>query len=508
MKTSLVLVLFALSGTAFRLCAQEPAPYGPVPSERQIRWQETELFSLIHFGLNTFTDHEWGYGEENPALFNPAKFDAGQVVAALKRGGLRGVILVAKHHDGFCLWPTATTRHNISKSPWRGGQGDLVREYADAAKKHGLRFGVYCSPWDRNSAAYGTTNYLPLYQAQLRELLTRYGTLFEVWFDGANGGDGYYGGAREKRSIDRFTYYDWPNTWGLVRQLQPAACIFGDVGPDCRWVGNEKGYAATDSWATFTPKGKTDPARPANGDSVNDTEGQAGHRNGVAWMPAECDVPLRKGWFWHANEDAAVRTPAQLLDIYFNSVGKGGCMNLGIAPNRDGLVAEADIRSLDAFGSLLRTLFAINYAESAVVTASQVRAWQPVPEAKHPFAPANVTDHDRYTYWATDDGVTNATLTLTLPAVAAFNVVRLRENIKLGHRVDGFAVDVWQDGQWRECAKGQSIGACRLFLLDSKVKSDRVRLRITSAAACPCISDVGLFATPAALGQPASGNNQ
>lgn len=486
-------IFFSLVAVAALAQTNAPAPYGPVPSERQLRWHEIETFSLIHFGLNTYTDREWGYGEENPALFNPAKLDAGKVVEALKRGGMKGVILVAKHHDGFCLWPTKTTEHNITKSPWRNGKGDLVREYADAAKKHGLGFGLYCSPWDRNSAAYGTPDYLPIYQAQLRELLTRYGTLFEVWFDGANGGDGYYGGAREKRNIDRFTYYDWPNTWQLVRQLQPSACIFGDVGPDCRWVGNEKGFAAEESWATFTPKGQTDPARPANGDSMNHVEGPAGHRDGTAWIPAECDVPLRKGWFWHPAEDATVRTPAQLMDIYFNSVGKGGCMNLGVAPDRDGLVCEADTRSLDAFGELLRTLFATDFAKGAVATADNVRA------AGNPlFAPANVLDNDRYTYWATADNVTNATLTLTLPAVAEFNVVRLRENIKLGQRVDAFAIDTWQDNEWREYAKGQSIGACRLFR-GAKTKTDRVRLRVTHAAASPCISEFGLFLMPAAF---------
>jgi alpha-L-fucosidase len=480
--------------------ADVPKPYGPIPSERQLRWHETETFSLIHFGLNTYTDREWGYGNEEPALFNPKAPDANQVAAALKSGGMNGVILVAKHHDGFCLWPTKTTAHNISKSPWRDGKGDLVREYADAAKKHGLRFGLYCSPWDRNSAAYGTPDYLPLYQAQLRELLSNYGTLFEVWFDGANGGDGFYGGAREKRNIDRFTYYDWPNTWGIVRHFQPSACIFGDVGPDCRWVGNETGYAAAESWATFTPQGRSDPARPANGDSMNHVAGPAGHRDGAAWIPAECDVPLRKGWFWHPAEDPTVRTPAKLMDIYFNSVGKGGCMNLGIAPNRDGVVCEADVRSLAAFGNLLRTLFAVNYAAGASVAASHVRAWTPDPDKPHPYAPENVRDDNRYTYWATDDGVTNATLTLTLPAVTAFNVVRVRENIQLGYRVDGFAIDVWQAGEWKEYGAGQSIGACRL-VRGAKVKSDRVRLRITRAAACPCISDLGLFITPPALEQ-------
>jgi alpha-L-fucosidase len=500
MKTSVWLAGVAFGGAVLMALAEDPKPYGPVPSERQLRWHEIETFSLVHFGLNTYTDREWGYGNEDPALFNPKAPDANQVVSTLKSGGMNGVILVAKHHDGFCLWPTKTTAHNVSKSPWRDGRGDLVREYADAAKKHGLRFGLYCSPWDRNSAAYGTPNYLPIYQAQVRELLSNYGTLFEVWFDGANGGDGYYGGAREKRNIDRFTYYDWPSTWGLVRQLQPSACIFGDVGPDTRWVGNETGYAAAESWATFTPKGKTDPARPANGDSLNHLEAQAGHRDGAAWIPAECDLPLRKGWFWHPNEDPTVRSPAKLMDIYFNSVGKGGCMNLGVAPDRSGFVCEADIRSLEAFGNSLRTLFSMNYAAGASVAASHVRAWAPAPDKPHPYAPNNVRDGDRYTYWATDDGVTNATLTLTLPAVAEFNVVRLRENIQLGHRVGGFAVEVWQAGGWAVYAAGQSIGACRL-IRGPKVKSDRVRLRITHAAACPCISDVGLFITPPALDQ-------
>lgn len=490
-------LLAAAHCAAATLAQPPPAPHGAVPSERQLRWHETETFSLIHFGLNTFSNREWGYGEDDPSLFNPAKLDAEQVIKALKRGGMRGVILVAKHHDGFCLWPTKTTDYNITRSPWRGGKGDLVREYADAAKKHGLRFGVYCSPWDRNSAKYGTPDYLPMYQAQLRELLSNYGTLFEVWFDGANGGDGFYGGAREKRNIDRFTYYDWPNTWNIVRELQPLACIFGDVGPDCRWVGNETGYAANDSWATFTPKGRSDPARPANGDSMNHLEAQAGHRDGPAWIPAECDVPLRKGWFWHANEDPTVRPPEKLMDIYFNSVGKGGCLNLGIAPDRDGLVCEADRLALDGFGNALRTLFAANLARGAKATASQTRAWADAAKPS-PYAATNAIDGDRYTYWATDDSVTAAELTLTLPAAVEFDVVRLRENIKLGHRVDAFAIDAWQAGAWKEIAAGQSIGACRLLRFP-KIQSDRLRLRIVKASVCPCISDVGIFAMPATL---------
>lgn len=494
-RTILSLILLGL-GLQLRAQTNTPQPYGPLPSERQLQWHAIELFALIHFGLNTYADREWGYGEDDPARFNPAKLDANTIMQVLSNAGMRGVILVAKHHDGFCLWPTATTEYNVSKSPWRDGKGDLVREYADAAKKKGLQFGVYCSPWDRNQATYGTPAYVDILRAQLRELLTGYGTLFEVWFDGANGGDGYYGGAREKRNIDRFTYYNWPKLWQLVHELQPMACIFGDVGPDTRWVGNEKGYAAQDSWATFTPKGYSDPAKPANGDSLNHREGPAGHRDGQAWIPAECDVPLRRGWFWHANQDNTVKSPAKLMDIYFNSVGKGGGMNLGIAPDLDGMICDVDRQSLEAFGHALQTLFERNFAANAVATASHTRAAD-TPSAAQ-FAAANVLDNDRFTYWATDDTVTEATLTLKLPASTEFNVIRLRENIKLGHRVDAFALEYWQDDAWHAYAQGLSIGACRL-IHGKKVTTDRVRLRIEKAAACPCISEFSLYLMPANL---------
>lgn len=482
-----------LAGSAV---ASEPQPYRVVPEARQLKWHETECFALVCFGLNTFTGREWGYGETDPSVFNPQKFDAGQVAAAIKSGGMRGLILVAKHHDGFCLWPSATTGYNISKSPWRGGKGDLVREFADAARRHGLKFGIYCSPWDRNNEHYGKPEYLTVYHGQLRELLSNYGTVFEMWFDGANGGDGYYGGAREKRNIDAATYYDWPKTWGIVRELQPMACIFGDVGPDCRWVGNERGYAAAECWATFTPKGKRDVNRPANGDTLNSAESPAGHRDGKIWAAPECDVPLRRGWFWHPDQNGTVKKTKQLMDIYFNSVGRGGCMNLGIAPDRDGLVCPADAESLQVFGNALRSLFERNLADNAKVEADSVRKSDEKEAGR--FAPENVLDGDRYTYWATDDGVLQGSLTLLLPEVREFDVVRIRENIRLGQRVEGFAVDVWENNGWREYAKGESVGACRL-IHGGKVGTDKVRLRITAAAACPCISEFSLYAQNPAL---------
>src|SRR6476646_5886439 len=252
-------------------------PYGAVPSKRQLDWHELEFYGFLHFTVNTFTDKEWGYGDEDPSLFNPTDFDADRIVEALAAAGMKGVILTCKHHDGFCLWPTRTTEHCVRSSAWRGGKGDVVRDVSEAARRAGLKFGVYLSPWDRNNAAYGQPGYVDIYRRQLRELLTNYGPIFEVWHDGANGGDGFYGGAREKRQIDRRTYYDWPNAWALVRKLQPGAVILSDVGPDVRWEGNERGIAGEPCWATDEPVAAD--GCPASPGDVREKESAVGHRN-------------------------------------------------------------------------------------------------------------------------------------------------------------------------------------------------------------------------------------
>ena len=285
-----------------------------------------ELYGFLHFSVNTFTDREWGLGDESPTVFDPTDFDADQIVTVAKTAGMKGLILTAKHHDGFCLWPSKLTRHSVASSPWRGGQGDVVRELSDACRRHGLGFGVYLSPWDRHHAEYGRPAYLDYFRGQLRELLTGYGPLFEVWFDGANGGDGYYGGARETRRIDRRSYYDWETTWRLVRELQPGAALFSDAGPDVRWVGNEKGIAFDPAWATlnrddFAP-GEADEARLNRGD-----------RPGTHWLPAECDVSIRPGWFYHPAEDEKVKSPDELLDLYYQSVGRGASFLLNVPPD-------------------------------------------------------------------------------------------------------------------------------------------------------------------------------
>ena len=448
-----------------------------------------ELYAFLHFTVNTFTDKEWGYGDEDPALFNPSAFDAHAIISALRAGGMKGVILTCKHHDGFCLWPTRTTEHSVRKSSWRNGKGDVVRELSEAAREQGLKFGVYLSPWDRNTALYGTPEYVAMYREQLRELLTGYGPVFEVWHDGANGGDGYYGGAREKRLIDKRTYYGWPQTWELVRSLQPEAVIFSDVGPDIRWVGNESGIAGETCWATYDPVGE-DGGMPAPG-FVHAKEGETGHRHGSRWMPAECDVSIRPGWFWHPAEDARVKTPAELMDLYYKSTGRGASFLLNVPPDRRGLLHENDVASLRHFGDLLRATFSENLAAGGAAHTTTVRGNDPS------FGPLNLLDGDRYTYWSTDDSVAMPEVSIELPRPVTFNVVRLRENIRLGQRVEAFAVDRWEEGAWKKIAEGTSIGSCRLIRFAEAVTTTRVRLRITRCPVCPAISELGLYRQPA-----------
>ncbi|RYY56820.1 MAG: hypothetical protein EOO09_04920 [Chitinophagaceae bacterium] len=491
--------LLLLSVAAF---SQYPKPYGALPTAAQLRWHEMEMYALVHYGVDTYTDKEWGYGDESPGLINPSAFSAEQIVAAAKAGGMNGVIVVAKHHDGLCLWPTKTTSHSIAASPWKEGKGDMVNEYRLACAKLGMKLGVYCSPWDRNDPRYGSSEYVKIYRQQLSELYSNYGPLFISWHDGANGGDGYYGGARETRQIDRTTYYGWDSIFAQVRKQQPGAVIFGDVGPDVRWVGNEDGYAGETSWATYTPEGREEGKKAANGFSKYwlATEGT---KDGQYWMPAECDVPLRPGWFYHASQDNQVKSPYSLLDLYYKSVGRGANLDLGIAPDRTGRLHANDVAALKGFGDLLKKIFTTNLATGAAFEAGNVRG----KNAKL-FGPARLTDSDRYTYWATDDDVLSTQLVIRLPKETTFNVIRLRENIKLGQRITAFAVDSYKDGKWTEIASATSIGSNRLIRLTRNVTTTKVRLRITDALASPALSDFGLFREPPHLTRPEISRNR
>jgi alpha-L-fucosidase len=328
-----------------------------------------------------------------------------------------------------------------------------VKEISEAARRHGLKFGIYLSPWDRNNPSYGKPEYVALYRAQLTELLTGYGPIFEVWHDGANGGDGYYGGAREKRIIDKQTYYQWPATWELVRSLAPDAVVFSDAGPDVRWVGNEKGIAGDPCWATFDPiAANGGPGMPGD---TNTKSAATGNRLGARWMPAECDVSIRPGWFWHESDNARVKTPDQLLDLYFHSVGRGAHLLLNVPPDRRGLLHESDLASLRAFGERIRGMFRQNIARHAKTTAAEI-----------------IVD---------------------LPHNAAFQLIRLREKIELGQRVDAFALDYSRGKQWQTFFEGTSIGACRLVRLDQPLSAHKLRLRVTASRATPAIQEFSVF---------------
>ena len=487
MKLRIIIFLSYLLFLSTSSIAQKaaPSPYGVLPSFRQLKWHEMETYAFVHFTTNTFTGKEWGYGDEDPAVFNPTAFDPDQIVLSLKSAGMKGLILTCKHHDGFCMWPTKTTEHNISKSPWRNGKGDMVKEFSAACRRNGLKFGVYLSPWDRNSKYYGSPDYVNIYRAQYTELLTQYGPVFETWHDGANGGDGYYGGAKEMRKIDAANYYGWDSTWKMERKLQPDANIMSDIGWDIRWVGTEAGYSGDPCWHTYTPHGLSEGVKPGPG-LVKSEEGLNGHRDGKYWIPAEVDFSIRPGWFFHEQENSKVKTGKQLLDHYFASVGHGASMLLNVPPDKRGRIHSIDSASLAEFGHLINQLYATDHAKDAVAMASNVRGSYKI------FGADKVLDKDRYSYWATDDTVRSAELTLQLKTKKLFNVIRLRGNIKLGQRIDDWAVDTWQGGAWKEYAKGTAIGACRL-VRGKAVYADKVRIRITKAAASICLSEVGIF---------------
>lgn len=460
-----------------------PAPHGPIPTEHQLRWHEMEYYVFIHFTVNTFTDKEWGYGDEDPSIFAPSELDPKQWARVAQQAGMKGLILSAKHHDGFCLWPSPGTEHSIKHSPWKNGLGDVVRETADACLEKGLRFGVYLSPWDRNHAEYGRPAYLEYYRKQLKDLLTQYGDLFEVWFDGANGGTGYYGGAREERRIDRKTYYDWPNTFNLVRVLQPGALMFSDAGPDIRWVGNEQGFAPETCWARIRPEGFfpgiADQKRLGTGDA-----------NGTCWRPAEVDVSIRPGWFYHPDQDRQVKSLEHLLDIYYQSVGRGCNLLLNVPPDRRGLFHETDVARLLELGKVLDQTFEIDLALGRPAEASQVRGG-----GDPRFAADNLTDGDRATYWATDDAITSAEAVIDLGEPVPFNRIRIQEQIQLGQRIESFCIEAHLNGSWEEIARGTTMGARRI-LRTPLITAERVRLRIEKSQACPVISTFELYRAP------------
>lgn len=474
------LLLLASALTACQQGAKAPEAIGPLPSEHQLAWHDMETYAFIHFGLNTFADKEWGYGDTPAEVFNPSNLDCEQWVQTIKAAGMTGVIITAKHHDGFCLWQTDLTEYSIRNSPYKQGKGDLVAELRAACDKYGLKFGLYLSPWDRNTALYGTPDYVEYYHQQIEELTTRYGELFEFWLDGANGGDGYYGGARETRQIDRRTYYNFPEVFAHILRNQPQAIIFSDGGPGCRWVGNERGFASATNWAFL----RHEEVYP--GYDRSETL-PVGHPDGTAWIPAECDVSVRPGWFYHETEDDRVKSPEQLVDLYYRSVGRNGNLILNFPIDKTGRIHAIDSTNVVKARQILDKELALNLLQQAKPAASATRG--------KGFGAEALTDGNPATYWATPDGVTAATLTFTLPKVQQVSRLLLQEYIALGQRVQEFTVEYAQNGEWLPIDAGEettTIGHKRILRFPT-VETDALRISILQSRACPCISNVEAF---------------
>jgi alpha-L-fucosidase len=494
MNKFLLIGIVALIGSIGFGCKQTkaPEPFGPVPSENQLRWQEMEYYAFIHFSLNTYTDQSWGFGDEDINLFNPKELDARQWARICKEAGMKGVILTAKHHGGFCLWPSAYTEYSVKNAPWKDGKGDLVREMADACEEYGLKFGVYLSPWDRNHPDYGKPEYITYFRNQLTELLTNYGDVFEIWFDGAHGGDGYYGGANETRHIDRSTYYDWPTTYKLVRDLQPNIVIWNDGGDraDLRWVGTEDGYVGETNWSLLNATGEVPWAML-----------HFGVEDGDAWVPAEVNTSIRPEWFYHPDEDTKVKTLPHLMDTYYHSIGHNATLllNFPIMPN--GLIHPSDEKAALGMAQAIKETFAVNLAEKASVEASNERG------NDRKFKAAMAIDGNKETFWATDDSVTTASLTIDLGQPTMFNRFLAQEHIRLGQRVKNFTVEAFVDGNWKEVAKATTIGYKRILRFPS-VEATKVRFSITGSKSCPLISNLGIYNAPLLLNAPIIARNQ
>jgi alpha-L-fucosidase len=463
-----------------------PKAYGPIPTEDQLRWQEMEYYSFVHFSLNTYTDQSWGFGNENVNLFNPEKADCRQWARICKEAGMKGIIVTAKHHCGFCLWPSKYTEYSVKNSPWKDGKGDMIREIADACREYDLKLGIYLSPWDRNHPDYGKPEYITYFRNQLTELLTNYGEIFEVWFDGANGGDGYYGGANETRKIDRTTYYDWKNTYAMIRRLQPNILIWNDGGDrgDLRWVGTEAGIVGETNWSLLN-----------NTDDVSWDMLHYGLENGNSWVPAEVNTSIRPEWFYHPGEDARVKTVPKLMETWYNSIGHNATLLLNFPIMPDGLIHPNDEKAVVDFGKAVREAFAVNQAEEKKATASNYRG------NKTDYNADKTIDQDKNTYWATDDSITKASLTIDFGKPTTFNRFLIQEYIRLGQRVKAFTLEALVDGNWKEVSKATTIGYKRILRFPG-VNATQLRVNITNSKSCPVISNIGIYNAPQILEAP------
>ena len=458
-----ILLLQILSMTAQ---VKKHQPYGPLPSPNQLRWQDMEMYAFIHYSMNTYTDQEWGFGNEDLKLFNPSSLDCRQWARVCKQAGMKGIIFTAKHHCGFCMWPSKYTEYSVKNTPWKQGKGDVVRELADACKKEGLKFAVYLSPWDRNHAEYGRPEYITYFRNQLRELLTNYGELFEVWFDGANGGDGWYGGANETRRINGKTYYQWEETFRMIRELQPNTVIWNDGGDrgDLRWVGTEAGNVGETNWSLM----------PSTGDTPYQML-HFGVENGDVWCPGETNTSIRPGWFYHETENNHVKSLSKLMDTYYKSVGRNSTLllNFPIAPN--GRIHPTDSLRGIAFKKMIDEIFKKNIVK-------EVKA----PKLK------TLTD---------DSSAVSAMIDFKRPT--AFNRFLVEEDISVGQRVKKFTLEALIDGQWQplkdqlvEQGDGLTTIGHRRIICFPTIKATKLRFTVTDTKAEPVIKKIGLYLAP------------
>ena len=470
-----VMVMMMVLWTAMTATAQNATinPCGPTPNANQLRWQDMEMYAFIHYSLNTYTDQEWGFGNEDPKLFNPSDLDCRQWARVCKQAGMKGIIFTAKHHCGFCMWPSAYTEYSVKNSPWKDGKGDVVRELAEACREEGLAFAVYLSPWDRNHPEYGRPAYVTYFRNQLRELLTNYGDIFEVWFDGANGGDGWYGGANETRRIDGKTYYGWAETFRMIRELQPRAVIWNDGGDrgDLRWVGTEAGNIGETNWSLMPSKGDT-PYQMLH----------YGVEDGDVWCPGETNTSIRPGWFYHDAENEHVKSLSKLMDTYYKSVGRNSTLllNFPIAPN--GRIHPNDSLRGIAFKKMIDEVFVNGSVEFRVDSLEFATA---LPESSGTAA-ANSKFY-----------------TLNFKQPTSFNRFLVEEDIAQGQRVKKFSLEAEVDGQWQplkdalvEEGDGLTTIGHRRIICFPTVTATRLRFKVTDAKCEPVIKRLGVYLAP------------